>query len=273
VAPLAEPAAIGRHHRLLTEFRRAFRDGPLEGGLLAIEGQRLIAEAIRSGARLERALFSRTGFEQLSARLLPQFSKHVEIAVAEDAAFATAMESEHPQGVAALVRYAPAGLEAVFGPAGGTGAPLVLAAAGLQDPGNLGTLIRAADAFGASGVAVLADSASPFNAKAVRASAGSLFHLPVAARVPAMAFITACRQHGLRLLAADARGQVEPAAAALAGPVGILIGQEASGIPRELLRAADATVAIAFARPVESLNAAVAGAILLYEAAKQRRAG
>ena len=265
------PAAIGRHHRLLTDFRRAFRDGPLEGGLLAIEGPRLFAEAIRSGLRLDKVLFSQTGLEQLGARLLPQLSKHAEAAVTEDAAFAGAMESDHPQGVAALVRYSPAALDDVFGPSGAPGAPLVLAAAGLQDPGNLGTLIRAADAFGATGVVVLADSASPFNAKAVRASAGSLFHLPVAARVPATAFVTACRQRGLRLLAADARGQLDPAAAALAAPVALLIGQEAGGIPRELLRAADATVAIAFARPVDSLNAAVAGAILLYEASKQRR--
>ncbi|HUX67690.1 MAG TPA: RNA methyltransferase [Terriglobales bacterium] len=267
-----EPAAIGRHHRLLADFRRAFREGPLEGGPLAIEGPRLLAEAIRSSQRLEMILFSKTGLDQLGARLLPQFSKHVETAVVDDAAFATAMESEHPQGVAALIRFSPASLDDVFGPAA-TAPPLVLAAAGLQDPGNLGTLIRAADAFGASGVVALADSASPFNAKSVRAGAGSHFHLPIAARIPASAFITACRQRGLRLVAADARGKLAPSAAALAGPAAILIGQEAAGIPRELARAADETVAIPFARPVDSLNAAVAGAILLYEAAQQRRAG
>jgi TrmH family RNA methyltransferase len=273
VALSTEPAVIGRHHRLLTDFRRAFREGPLEGGPLAIEGPRLLAEAIRSSQRLEKILFSKTGLEQLGARLLPQFSKHVETAVVDDAAFTTAMESEHPQGVAALIRFTPASLDDVFGSAATTPPPLVLAAAGLQDPGNLGTLIRAADAFGASGVAVLADSTSPFNAKSVRAGAGSHFHLPIASRIPAATFITACRQRGLRLVAADARGKLAPSAAALAGPAAILIGQEAAGIPRELARAADETVAIPFARPVDSLNAAVAGAILLYEAAKQRRAG
>ncbi|TAN21329.1 MAG: RNA methyltransferase [Acidobacteria bacterium] len=259
-----EPTPIGRHHGLLTEFRRAFREGPPETPL-AMEGPRLVGEALRSGVQLEKVLFSRRGLEQQGAKLLPQLSKHTEVAVAEDAVFAGAMDAEHPQGVAALAAWAAAKLEAVFGERA-----LIVAAAGLQDPGNLGTLIRAADAFGASGVVALADTVSPFNAKAVRASAGSLFHLPVAARVTAEDLIAACRSRGVRLVATGARGGVAPAEAGLEGPVCLMIGQEAAGVPRALLRAADATVSIPIASRVESLNAAMAGAILLFEAGRVR---
>lgn len=263
-----EPAPIGRHHALLTEFRRAFKSGDAAAPLVAVEGPRLIAEAIRSGLRIEKALFSRTGLEHHGDKLLPQFSKHTTTAVADDASFAATMDVEHPQGVAALVTLPRPELAQAFGPEATV--PLLVVAAGLQDPGNLGTLIRAADAFGATGVVALADTVSPFNPKAVRASAGSLFHLPVVAKVAASDLIAACRQRGVRLLATAARGD-EAALASLDQPTCLLIGQEAGGVPRELLRAADATLAIPMVRPIESLNAGVAGAILLYEAARQRR--
>jgi len=136
----------------------------------------------------------------------------------------------------------------------------------LQDPGNLGTLIRTADAFGASGVVALADTVNPYNPKCVRASAGSLFHPPVAAKVSAAELIAACRARGVRVVAAAAPEEFDWTAAAC-----LLVGQEAAGVPRELLRAAEATVAIPMAREIDSLNAAVAGAILLHEASRQRR--
>ncbi|HWG37808.1 MAG TPA: RNA methyltransferase [Terriglobales bacterium] len=262
-----ELTPIARHHALLTEFRRTFKAGPPP--LLALEGPRLLAEAIRSGVRLEKVLFSRTGLAQLGQKLLPQFSKHAELYVAEDAAFVAAMDAEHPQGVAALAQHAPATLDQVFGPEHVPA--LVLAAAGLQDPGNLGTLIRAADAFGATGVVALADTVSPFNPKCVRASAGSVFHLPVAAKIPAADLMAACRARGVRVVAAAARADTAAESAQLDQPTCLVLGQEAAGVPRELLRAAEATVAIPMARELDSLNAGVAGAILLYEALRQRR--
>lgn len=263
---------IGRHHPLLTGFRRAFRSGPAAAGLLAIEGAKLIGEALRSGFQLDTVLFSETGWEQWGAKLQPQLSRHVRSAVTSDAAFGAAMDSEHPPGVAALVRFTPSPLEALFPP--GKQPSLIAAACGLQDPGNLGTLIRAADAFGAAGVVTLEDTVSPFNPKSVRASAGSIFHLPVAARVPAAALIEACGTHGLILVAAETRAEpFETAAATLAAPICLLLGQEAGGLDRALRRAASATVAIPMRAGVDSLNAAIAGAILLYEAAKQQAKG
>lgn len=267
-----EATTIGKHHPLLGEFRRAFRQGLLEQAsgppLLAIEGPRLIGEALRSGHGIAQVLFTPTGLEQHGAKLMPQFSKRTAVRVTEEAAFAAAMDSEHPQGVAALVQYAPAGLKQLFEPR----PALVLTAAGLQDPGNLGTLLRAADAFGATGVVALTDTVSPFRPKAVRASAGSIFRMPVAAPVAAADLIAAVRERGIKLLATAAHGgDWDEAAALLAQPCCLLIGQEGSGLPRELIRAADATLAIPVARAVESLNAGMAGAVLLYEAMRQRQ--
>ena len=270
---IPEPTLIGRHHPLLTEFRRTFREGAgaaateAAAPLLAIEGPRLLDEAIRSGLRLEKVLFSQTGYDQLAGKLLPQLSKHVQTSLTDDAAFNAAMDAGHPQGVAALVRWEAATAEAVCSAA--AGAPLILATA-LQDPGNLGTLVRAADAFGATGVMALAGTVSPLHPKAVRASAGSLFHLPVAAKLSAADLIRLCHKHGIRLLATVSRGGDTAVDADLTQPTCLIIGQESGGVPRELLRAADGSVTIPMVREIDSLNAGAAGAILLYEAARQR---
>lgn len=267
------PHLLSRQNPTIKLFRQAIKSGLLplesEGGaeFLAIEGARMIGEAVRSGLRVEKVLFSTIGEEQHGKRLRPQFSKHTEVFVTDPATFKACTEVESPQGVAALVRWSRPKLDDLFA----APAPLILAAAGLQDPGNLGTLIRAADAFGATGVAVLTETVSPFNAKAVRASAGSLFHLPVLAQVHPQDLIDLCHLHEVTLIATAARGKTELGEAELNRPVCILIGQEGSGVPRELLRAADTTVAVPMVREVESLNAGVAGSIILYEAARQRQ--
>lgn len=293
---------------LLQRFRRAFRgDAETVGGevLLPIEGPRLIADALRAGLRLEVVLFSREGEARHSAKLRPQLAKQTMVAVAGEEAFRRAMDVEHPQGAAALARWRPARLGALLagrggaladsgssgslpaGPiaglaalpasghaaglaAGGRKGPALLVAAGLQDPGNLGTLIRAADAFGADGLITLTPGVGPTHPKAIRASAGSLFRLPVAPEVSPAALINACRDHQIALLATAARGPQPVAAADLGAPVCLLIGHESAGLPRSLQRAAAATVTIPMTAEVESLNAALAGAVILYEAARQR---
>lgn len=256
---------------LLKRFRQAFRGEAGEGGerLIPLEGARLIDEALRSGARLEAVVFSETGAARFAAKLRPQLSKHAEVAVAADAAFRAAMDVETPQGVAALARWPAASLAEMLAD---TSQPPLLVAAALQDPGNLGTLIRAADAFGATGVLSLAESVGPFHPKAIRASAGSLFHLPVAEKIAEAALIEACRRRDVAIVAAGARGKTPLPAADLRRPLCLVIGQEAGGVPRALQRAAAATLAIPMRRQTESLNAGVAGAIILYEAMRQRGA-
>ena len=149
--------------------------------------------------------------------------------------------------------------------------PLIVAAAGVQDPGNLGTIIRSAEAFGAAGLLVGAGTVSPYNPKVVRASAGSLFRLPVVG-VEFPAVLAALRDRGLKLLATSSHKGTALEEADLTGGVVVLIGNEGAGLPKEIMRQVDGQVSIPHAPGVESLNAGMAASIVLYEASRQRRA-
>ena len=177
--------------------------------------------------------------------------------------FASSVTTETPQPIAALVQAPTFQLEAL---AESTN-PLIVVSAGLQDPGNLGTLIRSAEAFGASGLIALPGTVSQWNPKALRASSGSAFRLPViSCSLPeTIAFLSS---HKIHLLAAAASQNHTPAD--LRTPTAILIGNEGSGLSQELIDLADARIAIPSPGITESLNAAVAGSILLYEASRQR---
>lgn len=249
-----------RHNARVKELRKAFAQPGR--GLVAIEGELLLGEAMRSGLAVE-TVFVRSGSEDVLERLAVEAGEVLELPAD---VFASAVETESPQGVAALVAAPRFGVEAIFPE---QGAALVLVMAGLQDPGNAGTLIRSAEAFGASGAVLLPGTVNPWNAKAVRASAGSVFRLPVVSM--GLEEMTAVlRERSVRLLAAAADGDVALSAAGLEGPVAVVIGNEGAGVPAEVMAAADARVAIRCPGPVESLNAAIAGSILLYEAARQR---
>ncbi len=252
-----------RHNARVKELRRAFaQPGRGERRLAAIEGELLLGEAVRSGLAVE-TLFVRSGNEAVLQRLAVEPGEVLELPAD---VFASAIETESPQGVAALVAAPQFGAEEIFPERGNA---LLLVMAGLQDPGNAGTLIRSAEAFGASGAVLLPGTVNPWNAKAVRASAGSVFRLPVVSlRVEEMTALL--RERGVRLLAAAADGDVVLSEAGLDGPLALVVGNEGGGVPAEVMAAADARVAIRCPGPVESLNAAVAGSILLYEAARQR---
>jgi TrmH family RNA methyltransferase len=140
-------------------------------------------------------------------------------------------------------------------------------AAGLQDPGNLGTLVRSAEAFGATGMILLPGTVSLWNPKTLRASSGSAFRLPVVTLSAEDAFAT-LRAHGVRIFAAVARGG--DSKADLRSPSALLVGNEGSGLPGALIAQADGGVTIPLPGAVESLNAAIAGSVLLYEAMRQR---
>jgi len=202
---------------------------------------------------------------------LPQVAAQAEILLLPDKLFASAVPSEAPQGIAALVRLPKFTLADALGGASAGPQTLVLMVAGLQDPGNLGTLLRSAEAFGATGVLVTEGTVSPYNHKAVRAAAGSLFRLPVV-RGMAAELMSALRGAGVRLLATSShKGRPLPQAR-LDGPLAVILGGEGAGLPRHTLAAADEVIVIPHAERVESLNAGVAASIILYEAARQRGA-
>ena len=261
----------GRHNALVKELRQAFgRAERTPEGNCAIEGVRIVEEAIRSGLRFQAVFFRESAMER-AERLLPQIGAHVETLLLPDRLFDGAVPSETPQGVAALVRLKEYSLDDLLerlqvGP--------ILVVVGLQDPGNLGTILRSAEAFGSAGVVLGEGTVSPFNSKVIRASAGSVFRLPLVMTKTAggmEAVVPKLREHQVRLLATSSHKGTPIDQAKLTEPSAIFVGSEGSGLPRQIMALMDETLVIPHTPQVESLNAGVAGSILLYEAARQRR--
>ena len=252
----------------LKELRAALaRPGSGERGLVGIEGPTLVAEAMRSGIELE-SVFVSQGAERLIETL--RIPANVEILAMPQAILTSTLATETPQPVAALVKPPQWTWEHLVGLRRNS-APLILVLAGLQDPGNLGTILRSAEAFGASGIVALPGTVSAWNSKAVRASAGSVFRVPVVAATPEDA-VPRLHGAGTRIYA-TLSSRAQPASLVKwAEPAAIIIGNEGNGIPGALVARADAAITIPCPGPVESLNAAVAASVLLYEAARQRAA-
>jgi RNA methyltransferase, TrmH family len=257
IAERAPRRIESRQNSRIKELRAGLTRGASQPHV-AIEGLHLVEEAIRSHLTL-RTVFVLSGHEGLLEKLA---LGDAEILIASEEVFLSATTTEHPQGIAALVE-APSFTVAEML----SGTPLVVVAAGLQDPGNLGTLVRSAEAFGATGMILLPGTVSLWNAKTLRASSGSAFRLPVV-NMHAEAAFRALREAGVQIFAAVARdgGEVD-----LRRPAALLIGNEGAGLTEEWMTAADGRVTIPFSGPVESLNAGVAGSVLLYEAMRQRR--
>src|ERR1700733_5443341 len=249
----------GRHNPLVKQLRQAFSHAELtEGGDCAIEGLRIVEEAIRSGLRFS-AVFFRDSAQDLAERLLPQIGSQVETLLLPDKLFDSLVPSESPQGVAALVRFKEYSLDDVIEQERLQLGPIVVLAR-LQDPGNLGTILRSAEAFGSAGVVLGEGTVSPFNSKVIRASAGSIFRLPVILTKAAGGLdeISAkLRAQSVRLLATSSHKGTPLDQANLRGPVAVFVGSEGSGLPRALMGQADALVAIPHMPQVESLNAGV----------------
>jgi TrmH family RNA methyltransferase len=254
-----------------------------ESGFVGVEGVRLVEEALRSGCRIDAVLFSETG-ARYRERLAP-FIGRPEIAFpvlqTTDRLFEGLADTEHPQGVAALVEPRVTTFDDLVRAPEGVCSPLLVVLAGVQDPGNVGTILRTAAAFGATGAAISASgqsgTASPFSPKALRASAGAALHLAVLSGTPLPILMAQLKVAGFRMLASSAH-EPETGEQPLLAPwevdwcvaSALLVGNEGSGLPVEVERSADARIRIPMASGVESLNAAAAAAVLFYEAARQR---
>jgi len=268
----------GRHNPLVKQLRQAFAHSDLtDAGDCAIEGLRILEEAIRSGLRFS-SVFFRESAEGPAERLLPQIGAQVETLLLPDKLFDSLVPSESPQGVAALVRLKEFTLDdlserLLVGP--------IVVLAGLQDPGNVGTILRSCEAFGSAGVILGEGTVSPFNSKVVRASAGSVFRLPMIhnhglntqkekqARLEEVC--DKLREKKVRLLATSSHKGTPLDQSDLKTPTAIFFGNEGSGLPRDLMAQMDESIAIRHSPQVESLNAGVAASIVLYEAARQRK--
>ena len=250
----------------LKELRKALGDpGRHPQGIAGIEGPNLVAESVRAGLHIQ-TVFVAQGSERLLETLgLPE---KAEVLAMPRALLDSALATEAPQPVAALVEPPDWTWPHLLGDRRGA-QPLIVVLAGLQDPGNLGTILRSAEAFGATGVVSLPGTVNAWNPKAVRASAGSVFRVPLL-KISGQEALTGLREAGVRLLTTTVQGAQPANLANLAEPVAIIIGNEGSGVSADLASKSDGAVTIPCPGPVESLNAAVAASLLLYEAARQR---
>lgn len=248
----------------LKELREALSH-PSRGSRVGLEGPNLIPEAIRAGVRIHCVFVSTEEEAAAQERSLPSGT---EILLVPQDVLHTALATETPQPIAALVDPPQWTWEQALG-ISTKQVPLLILLAGLQDPGNLGTILRSAEAFGATGIVCLPGTVSPWNPKAVRASAGSVLRIPIVAAEPAQA-IARLRTSGIEILTTSASDGVPAERAQLSHPAAFLIGNEGNGVPAEIAALADGAIRIPCPGPVESLNAAVAASVLLYEASRQR---
>jgi len=278
-----------RENRWLKEFRVALRGGvPTAAGAVGVEGVRLVEEALNSGCRVEAVLFSDSGerFREKLAPLVRKAEMGFPVLQTTDRLFEGIADTEHPQGVAALVVPKPVEIGDILATPEGVCAPLVAVLAGVQDPGNVGTVVRTAAAFGATGVVTAATgqsgTASPFAPKALRASAGATLHLPVLTGMALGILLTQFKMNGVRTVASCAHGEgvglVAPWEVEWCEAVALLVGNEGAGLPEDVVHAADGRIHIPMATlpssgqaKVESLNAGAAAAVVLYEAFRQRK--
>ena len=256
---MGSQVVTSRANARVKQLRAAFAgQARLASGLVAIEGEHLLEEALKSGQALKTVFVS-------ERREVPDFVPGgVEVVLLANEVFQSCVETQTPQGVAALLVPPVSSVQEML-----LGVPLILIAVGLQDPGNLGTLVRSAEAFGATGVMTTPGTVSAWNQKAIRASAGSVFRVPIVqADAAAMEVL---EQQGVRLLGSLKDGARPVEELSLIGPIAFLVGNEGAGLSDDWVRMADEKVTIPCPGWVESLNAAVAGSLLLYEASRQRR--
>lgn len=252
----------------LVKRLRALKDHHKERDLALLEGSTLVEEALASGLDLvEAAASPRARHNPRSRRVLRALeARGVPVREVAEDILASISDMETSQGILALARRPRFEEDRVFGEQ-----PLVLVAVEVQDPGNVGALLRAAEAAGATGAYLTRGTADAFSRKGLRGSMGSAFRLPHVAGVPVEDALERVRGRGLTIVAAAGAAGETYERVDLRGPVAVVLGNEGTGLPDTVLSAADHRITIPMCPPVESLNVAVAAGVLLFEAARQRR--
>ena len=252
-----------RQHPLVARFRDAARR---PGDTILLDGPHLVAEALASGVVVEVAAFQRDALGDPELLRLSAAPAIEDVVTVSDQVIAALSPTRSPSGVVALAQ------RPRIDPLAEDGRPpLVILAVDVQDPGNMGALVRSAEAGGATGVIATSASADPFGWKALRGAMGSAFRLHVGRIRHAREAIALARHvPGLRVVATVSSRGVPMGEADLTGPLALVVGSEGSGLPDDVLSEADLLVSIPMAPRVESLNVAVATALLIYEARRQR---
>jgi RNA methyltransferase, TrmH family len=256
-----------RQNPLVARFRDAAHGEPAD--VMLLDGAHLVSEAL--AAKLDitlvavtPALRERADIDALIGALA---NAGATIATVAEAVMDAISPVRSASGIAALASRPPTIVDRMYR---GT-APLVVIAIDVQDPGNVGAIVRVAEAAGSSGVIAAGVSANPFGWKALRGSMGSSLRLPIAFASDSAAAVADARRRGCRIVATAPRGGASIYDADLTGALAVLIGGEGPGLPPAVAETADQQVTIPMQAPVESLNAAATAAIFLYEARRQRR--
>ncbi len=254
---MAEVLTSPRNERVKSVVALHRRKGRREQGRFLVEGQHPVAEALADGWVEE--VFCLPELEQAWA--------HVDrLTLVDERVLAALSDAATPQGVVAVARQRTSALAEVVG----RGVLVVLC--GASDPGNVGTIIRTADATGATAVVLTAGAVDPFSPKVVRSTAGSITHLPLVVDVEAIDVLRACRAAGQRTVGLDGNADVLVTEdGCLRGPVALVMGSEAHGVPASVRAEVDTLAALPVYGRAESLNLAVATSVTLYEAARQQR--
>jgi TrmH family RNA methyltransferase len=253
-----------RKHSLVKEYRRVARG---DKRLALIDGWHLLEEAVRARITIESVVVVPGSTTPATKRVLARAGEAgTPIAAVTASVLEGLSPVRTPSGVAALIHRHHATLAQLLTPS----PALILLAVDMQDPGNVGAVIRSAEAGGATGVAFAGSSCDAWSWKALRASMGSTFRVPVLATDDVATIIEELRGAGVVVLASVPRGGTTMHGADMRNAVAVMIGGEGSGLTATLIESADARVSIPMKSPVESLNAAVASALLVYEARRQR---
>jgi TrmH family RNA methyltransferase len=258
--------ASARNPRLKLVRQLADRRRRQEMGLFAVEGPHLVEAALGAGAKLREVFCTRESMERNEALAERLAASPWPVWVVPEAAMEKSASTENPQGVLAVAELLPDAPEPRVGPG-----LLALALEGVGDPGNVGSALRAAHAAGAM-VILGSGCCDRFNAKAVRASAGGVFAVPTLATEDLAGLLAELRRGGARVVVADAKAAKVCWEVDLTGPTVLVIGNEARGVGEAVRALADEAVAVPMPGGSESLNAAAAAAVLLYEAVRQRNA-
>lgn len=266
-------AIVKRFRELARSSRAAPATSAGHAAEVLLDGEHLVQEALACDIPIDVAAFSDRQLAIASSpvsRLARDVKKRGgRVMTVGDQVLAAISPVQNPSGVVAIARARPSDVGVVM--AATSDLPVSLVLAGLQDPGNVGAVIRAAAAFGASGIVATEGSANPFGWKALRGAMGGTFRVPVAARGTMSEVVAAAQKKQVRLVAAVPRGGTPLPQLNLRVPTAVILGSEGGGLPAELLRAMDEAVTIPMQTPVESLNVAVAAALILYEAMRQRQ--
>jgi TrmH family RNA methyltransferase len=258
------PAITSRQNAIVARFRAARDEG---AALLLLDGVHLVAEALGAGLRVREAAMTDGGPEaaELATRLR---GRDVPVATVSAAVMRAISPVRSSSPVVALAERPATATRQVYG-----GTPLVIIAIDVQDPGNVGAIVRVAEAGSATGVICAGACADPFGWKALRGSMGSALRLPVLVHRDVRAAIDEARRHGCRVVATSPRKGRLLFASDLRGPTAVLIGGEGPGLATAHIDDADDRVVIPMQPPVESLNTAVSAALIVYEARRQRTEG